>query len=165
MECPLGFTSQGHAQAWNTSSLVNFFLPLLLLSPSLHLREKNMCHMLPESLVLTLSFLGRKGKKIVARVVHSLVPAPVRVDSWGHAGSSGFPRQEAKQLRSFLFFHLFPLLPSWDEGQGITWSPYLSSFFLAFLSSFSVPPLSEQRVGVYLCLSVQATVEKKQSPF
>lgn len=154
MERPLGFTSQGHAQAWNTSSLVNFFLPLLLLSPSLHLREKNMCHMLPESLVLTLSFLGRKGKKIVARVVHSLVPAPVRVDSWGHAGSWGFPRQEAKQLRSFHFsIYFLYFLPEMKgrELHGVLTS--LPSFLLFCLLFQCLRCLSRGWVYIYVWVS------------
>lgn len=151
MESPLGFTSQGHAQAWNTSSLVNFFLPLLLLSPSLHLREKNMCDMLPESLVLTLSFLGWKGRKIVARVVHSLVPAPVRVDSWGNAGSWGFPRQEAKQLRSFHFpIYFLYFLPEMKgrELHGLLTS--LPSFLLFCLLFQCLRSLSRGWVYIYV---------------
>lgn len=68
------------------------FLSLLLLSSSFHLREQNMCEMLPETLVLTLSILGWKGRKVVAGVIQSLVPVLGRADSLSCADSDGFPR-------------------------------------------------------------------------
>lgn len=44
-----------------------------------------MCEVLPESLVETISLLGRKDRRAVARGVQSLVSAPVRVNNQSHA--------------------------------------------------------------------------------
>lgn len=55
----------------------------------LHLREKNMCEMLPENLVETTSLLGWKGRRVLASGVQSLIPAPERVKNQSHADPCG----------------------------------------------------------------------------
>lgn len=126
--------------------MVNFF-------SLLHLREKNMCEVLPESLVETISLLGRKDRRAVARGVHSLVSAPVRVNNQSHADPWG--RSVKKAVIKFSYF--FSFLSSRHEGQEIA-----KTLTLFFLSPFSLNSVSGQRESVYLCLSVQAIAEKKQ---
>lgn len=75
----------------------------------LDLGEKYISEVLPESLVESISLLGWKGKRVIARGVQSLVPAPVRVNNWSCADPCG------RSIKNFLiikFSYLFSFLSS-----------------------------------------------------